>query len=150
MSTVQLGFFGSSLAAGVSPAALRRRRLSRSAAVSLASRRFWSGLFALGSWAKRASGCNRWKPGAPIQRRARRPSMRRGGDTRRKLVAPTPPIAPRPGGIDGTSEADGIEIALATLGPDFPAGLMVAQDGDNAPEAQNFKLVPWPAVARLR
>ena len=52
------------------------------------------------------------------------------------------------GMIDGTSDTDGIEIATAAFGPDYPGGLMVAQDGDNAPEAQNFKLVSWAAVKR--
>jgi len=46
------------------------------------------------------------------------------------------------GAIGATSETDGIEITTATL-PGFPGGLMIAQDGDNAPKAQNFKLVRW-------
>jgi 3-phytase len=52
------------------------------------------------------------------------------------------------GGVDGTSDTDGIEIALGGFGPGFPEGLMVAQDGDNAPDAQNFKLVSWAVVRR--
>lgn len=48
--------------------------------------------------------------------------------------------------IDGTSETDGIELALGDFGPDYPAGLFVAQDGDNPGAAQNFKLVDWRAV----
>ncbi|MFC3580159.1 phytase [Sphingomonas hylomeconis] len=51
------------------------------------------------------------------------------------------------GTIDGTSETDGIEIARGDFGPAFPGGLMVVQDGDNAPDAQNFKLVAWDDVA---
>ena len=51
-------------------------------------------------------------------------------------------------GIDGTSETDGIELVLGDFGPDFPQGLFIAQDGDNAPEAQNFKLVSWADVVR--
>jgi 3-phytase len=47
------------------------------------------------------------------------------------------------GQVGATSETDGIEIALGNFGPAFPKGLMVAQDGDNAPLMQNFKLVAW-------
>jgi 3-phytase len=49
--------------------------------------------------------------------------------------------------IGGTSETDGIEVTTARL-PGFPGGLFIAQDGDNAPAAQNFKLVPWASVKR--
>ncbi|WP_411887983.1 phytase [Hydrocarboniphaga effusa] len=51
-------------------------------------------------------------------------------------------------GVDGTSETDGIELALGDFGPDFPQGLFIAQDGDNAPEAQNFKLLSWVDVVQ--
>ncbi|MFN3515189.1 MAG: phytase [Phenylobacterium sp.] len=57
-------------------------------------------------------------------------------------------IGPGPDGIGGTSETDGIEIALGDFGSDFPEGLMIAQDGDNAPKAQNFKMVDWREVRR--
>lgn len=50
--------------------------------------------------------------------------------------------------IDGTSETDGIELALGDFGPDYPAGLFVAQDGANPGAAQNFKLVDWRAVLK--
>ncbi|MGE7204794.1 phytase [Sphingomonas sp. NPDC019816] len=50
------------------------------------------------------------------------------------------------GQIDGTSETDGIELALGDFGPDYPEGLFVAQDGDNAPDTQNFKYVSWAKV----
>ena len=50
------------------------------------------------------------------------------------------------GRLGATSETDGIDVALGDFGPDFPEGLVVAQDGDNAPRAQNFKLVDWRAV----
>lgn len=50
------------------------------------------------------------------------------------------------GSVDGTYETDGIELALGNFGPDYPAGLFIAQDGDNLPEAQNFKLVSWADV----
>ena len=51
-------------------------------------------------------------------------------------------------GIDGVSETDGLEVTSAALGPDFPQGLMVAQDGRNiAPEErQNFKFVSWEDI----
>ncbi|KAB7646526.1 phytase [Polymorphobacter fuscus] len=50
------------------------------------------------------------------------------------------------GAFGATSETDGIEIATGNFGPQFPGGLMIAQDGDNAPAAQNFKLVDWRKV----
>ncbi|MBT0668776.1 phytase [Novosphingobium profundi] len=50
------------------------------------------------------------------------------------------------GAIDGTSDTDGIEVALGDFGPQFPGGLFIAQDGDNAPEAQNFKLLSWDSI----
>ncbi|MEZ0495104.1 phytase [Sphingomonas sp. IW22] len=50
------------------------------------------------------------------------------------------------GRYGATSETDGIEVALGDFGPAFPGGLMVAQDGDNAPAAQNFKLMAWDDV----
>jgi 3-phytase len=50
------------------------------------------------------------------------------------------------GAIDGTQETDGIEVMLGDFGPKFPNGLFVAQDGDNAPDTQNFKLTSWADV----
>lgn len=50
------------------------------------------------------------------------------------------------GAIGATSETDGIEIVVGDFGPEYPGGLFVAQDGDNAPDAQNFKYVSWDAV----
>jgi len=52
-------------------------------------------------------------------------------------------------GIDGVSETDGLEVASAALGPRFPDGLLVVQDGRNlAPaERQNFKYVSWEDIA---
>ena len=40
-----------------------------------------------------------------------------------------------------------IDLAIGDFGPSFPGGLFVAQDGMNAPAAQNFKLVPWAQIA---
>jgi len=49
---------------------------------------------------------------------------------------------------DGTSDTDGIELMLGDFGPAYRQGLFVAQDGDNAPDTQNFKYVSWAAVRR--
>lgn len=52
-------------------------------------------------------------------------------------------------GIDGSSETDGLEVLSANLGGQYAGGVFIAQDGRNiAPqEFQNFKLVPWSAIA---
>ncbi len=52
-------------------------------------------------------------------------------------------------GIDGISETDGLDVTSAYLGPDFPGGVFVAQDGRNITpsENQNFKLVPWQRIS---
>lgn len=48
------------------------------------------------------------------------------------------------GAIDGSQETDGLETTSVALGPDFPSGLLVVQDGFNgAGSPQNFKLVDW-------
>jgi 3-phytase len=52
------------------------------------------------------------------------------------------------GRFGATSETDGVALMGGSFGPDYPAGLFVAQDGDNAPNAQNFKLVSWADVLR--
>ncbi len=50
------------------------------------------------------------------------------------------------GQFGATSDTDGIELVLGDFGPDYSGGLFVAQDGNNAPAAQNFKLVDWSDV----
>jgi 3-phytase len=52
-------------------------------------------------------------------------------------------------GIDGVSETDGFDVTSASLSGAFAHGLFVAQDGRNVgpPENQNFKFVPWSAIA---
>lgn len=50
------------------------------------------------------------------------------------------------GTLGSTEETDGIALVLGDFGPAYPTGLFVAQDGDNAPAAQNFKLVSWAEV----
>jgi 3-phytase len=49
------------------------------------------------------------------------------------------------GSIDGTSDTDGLDVTSASLGPHYPAGLLVVQDGRNEPagQRQNFKFVSW-------
>ncbi|MBG1268537.1 phytase [Nostoc sp. WHI] len=63
------------------------------------------------------------------------------------------------GAIDSVQESDGAEVINVPLGPNFPFGLFVTQDGSNEPativtdgdEAENissnFKLVPWENIA---
>lgn len=48
--------------------------------------------------------------------------------------------------VGSAEETDGIALDPRSFGPDYPQGLFVAQDGDNRPDAQNFKLVSWKAV----
>ncbi len=50
-------------------------------------------------------------------------------------------------GVDGVSETDGIDVVSFGLGPAFPKGFFIAQDGGNPGGNQNFKLVPWEAIA---
>ena len=50
------------------------------------------------------------------------------------------------GTFGATEETDGIELDNRDFGQDYPGGLFVAQDGENAPKAQNFKLVSWDTV----
>jgi 3-phytase len=54
-------------------------------------------------------------------------------------------------GIDGASETDGLDVTSRPLGPDFPHGLLVVQDGRNITpaERQNFKLVPWERIGGI-
>jgi 3-phytase len=51
-------------------------------------------------------------------------------------------------GIDGTDGTDGIDVTTADLGPAFPSGVFVSQDGKNDRGAQNFKLVPLQEILR--
>lgn len=50
------------------------------------------------------------------------------------------------GALGATEETDGIALDPRSFGPDSPSGLFVAQDGDNPPDAQNFKMVRWDEV----
>jgi len=55
--------------------------------------------------------------------------------------------------VDGVTGTDGIDVLGFGLGPRFPNGVFVAQDDKNSDGAsgsranQNFKLVPWEAIA---
>ncbi|MDO9370087.1 MAG: phytase [Sphingopyxis sp.] len=51
------------------------------------------------------------------------------------------------GEFGATSETDGIEAVAGNFGAAYPDGIFLAQDGDNAPKAQNFKLVRWDRIA---
>ncbi|MBC2667784.1 phytase [Novosphingobium piscinae] len=50
------------------------------------------------------------------------------------------------GKFGSTEETDGIALDPRPFGSRFPQGLFIAQDGSNAPAAQNFKLVSWGKV----
>lgn len=50
------------------------------------------------------------------------------------------------GAFGSVEETDGIELDNRDFGPDFPGGLFIAQDGRNAPRAQNFKFVRWDEI----
>ena len=51
------------------------------------------------------------------------------------------------GAFGATSDTDGIEINTARFGGGRN-GMMIAQDGDNAPSAQNFKIIRWSDVVK--
>ena len=51
-------------------------------------------------------------------------------------------------GIDAVEHTDGIDVTSAPLGPSFPQGLFVAQNGRNDGGNQNFTLVSWDAIAK--
>ncbi|MDB9309469.1 5'/3'-nucleotidase SurE [Aphanizomenon sp. CS-733/32] len=59
------------------------------------------------------------------------------------------------GGIDSVQESDGADVINLPLGPNFPNGVFITQDGANDPAtivngeniSSNFKLVPWENIA---
>ena len=51
-------------------------------------------------------------------------------------------------GIDEVSETDGIYVTTENLGPMFPNGVFIAQDGLDDKGKQNFKLVPWNLIVK--
>lgn len=53
--------------------------------------------------------------------------------------------------IDGVTETDGLDVVSAPLGPDFPEGMLVVMDDQNAGFTTNFKMVSWADIrAALR
>jgi 3-phytase len=58
-------------------------------------------------------------------------------------------VADEATGIDGASETDGLDVTSANLGPAFPHGALIVQDGRNISPAdrQNYKIVPWERIA---
>jgi 3-phytase len=50
------------------------------------------------------------------------------------------------GQFGSVEETDGIDLSLGSAGASFPGGFLVVQDGDNAPKAQNFKLIAWADI----
>lgn len=52
------------------------------------------------------------------------------------------------GAFGAAEETDGIALDTRSFGPNFPGGLFVAQDGKNAPAAQNFKLASWQEIQK--
>ena len=58
------------------------------------------------------------------------------------------------GGIDSVQESDGADVINLPLGPNFPYGVFITQDGANDPAtivsgeniSSNFKLVPWENI----
>lgn len=56
------------------------------------------------------------------------------------------------GDVDGAQKTDGLDVVSTPLGPEYPAGLLVVQDGDNknangSDANQNFKYISWGEVA---
>jgi 3-phytase len=49
----------------------------------------------------------------------------------------------------GSFETDGIDSTERVITVDFPAGLLVVQDGQNQPDNQNFKLISMADVLTL-
>ena len=43
-------------------------------------------------------------------------------------------------------QTDGIDVTTMDLGPNFPSGAFIAQDGKNDNGYQNFKLVPYQRI----
>lgn len=50
------------------------------------------------------------------------------------------------GSIDGVVGTDGIDATSLDLGSKFPNGFFVAQDDQNTPQKQNFKVVDWNEI----
>jgi 3-phytase len=57
------------------------------------------------------------------------------------------------GAVDGVEETDGLELFHLPLGENYPAGILICQDGYNyegdSKHAQNFKMISWKDIAGL-
>ncbi len=55
------------------------------------------------------------------------------------------------GAVDGSQETDGLEATSQSLGAAYPRGILVVQDGFNAPAGtpQNFKIVDWSVIEKM-
>ncbi|MEQ8509589.1 MAG: phytase [Rhodospirillaceae bacterium] len=57
--------------------------------------------------------------------------------------------------VDGTGETDGLDVVAVPVGPDYPQGMLVVQDGHNKDKTgadgadlnQNFKYISWADIA---
>jgi 3-phytase len=56
-------------------------------------------------------------------------------------------IDPVRGRFGDVEDTDGIDVTSANLGPLFPKGLFIVQDGKNGKTNQNFKLFRWDEIA---
>ncbi|WP_254277644.1 phytase [Halomonas sp. 3H] len=52
-------------------------------------------------------------------------------------------------GIGHVRDTDGVAVSAHDFGPGFRQGLVVVQDGDNAPRNQNFKYLAWAQIAEV-
>jgi 3-phytase len=50
------------------------------------------------------------------------------------------------GAVDGVSETDGLDVTALPVGSDYPAGLLVMMDDQNAGFTTNFKLIGWEGI----
>lgn len=51
------------------------------------------------------------------------------------------------GTLDRVTETDGLDVTATPLGPDFPQGLLVMMDDQNAGFTTGFKLISWADIA---
>ncbi|GAA1964615.1 phytase [Terrabacter lapilli] len=52
------------------------------------------------------------------------------------------------GAFDAVEATDGLDVINVNMGPKYPQGMLVTQDGKDAPEGgTNFKFTPWQSVA---
>jgi len=69
----------------------------------------------------------------------------REGDNRYLLT-----VDPQAGPIDDVNDTDGVAVTNRPTSRQFPAGVLVVQDGHNSGGNQNFKLYDWRDVAGRR